>query len=116
MCIQRAGINRLSIGLQSADNEELALLGRIHTWEEFLDTFKAARNACFTNINIDIMSALPGQTVLSYQNTLTSVLALHPEHISAYSLIIEEGTPFLMSMVKLIVPKEEKGCREIASF
>ena len=91
---KRAGINRLSIGLQSADNEELALLGRIHTWEEFLDTFKAARNACFTNINIDIMSALPGQTVLSYQNTLTSVLALHPEHISAYSLIIEEGTPF----------------------
>ena len=91
---KRAGINRLSIGLQSADNEELALLGRIHTWEEFLDTFKVARNACFTNINIDIMSALPGQTVLSYQNTLTSVLALHPEHISAYSLIIEEGTPF----------------------
>lgn len=91
---KRAGINRLSIGLQSADNEELALLGRIHTWEEFLDTFEAARNACFTNINIDIMSALPGQTVLSYQNTLTSVLALHPEHISAYSLIIEEGTPF----------------------
>ena len=91
---KRAGINRLSIGLQSADNEELALLGRIHTWEEFLDTFEAARNACFTNINIDIMSALPGQTVLSYQNTLTSVLALQPEHISAYSLIIEEGTPF----------------------
>lgn len=91
---KKAGINRLSIGLQSADNEELALLGRIHTWEEFLDTFEAARNACFTNINIDIMSALPGQTVLSYQNTLTSVLALHPEHISAYSLIIEEGTPF----------------------
>ena len=89
-----AGINRLSIGLLAADNEDLALLGRIHTWEEFLDTFKAARNACFTNINIDIMSALPGQTVLSYQNTLTSVLALHPEHISAYSLIIEEGTPF----------------------
>ena len=89
-----AGINRLSIGLQSADNEELALLGRIHTWEEFLDTFEAARNAGFTNINIDIMSALPGQTVLSYQNTLKSVLALHPEHISAYSLIIEEGTPF----------------------
>ena len=65
-----------------------------HKREEFLDTFEAARNAGFTNINIDIMSALPGQTVLSYQNTLTSVLALHPEHISAYSLIIEEGTPF----------------------
>ena len=88
-----AGINRLSIGLQSADNEELALLGRIHTWEEFLDPFEAARNAGFNNINIDIMSALPGQTVTSYQNTLKSVLALHPEHISAYSLIIEEGTP-----------------------
>ena len=108
---KRAGINRLSIGLQSADNEELALLGRIHTWEEFLDTFKAARNACFTNINIDIMSALPGQTVLSYQNTLTSVLALHPEHISAYSLIIEEGTPFYEKYAdhpELLPPEDEE--------
>ena len=68
---KRAGINRLSIGLQSADNEELALLGRIHTWEEFLDTFKAARNACFTNINIDIMSALPSEDEVVQMDELT---------------------------------------------
>ena len=91
---KNAGINRLSIGLQSSDNEELALLGRIHTWEEFLSTFKLARHVGFDNINIDVMGSLPGQTPVSYQKTLERVLALHPEHISAYSLIIEEGTPF----------------------
>ena len=89
-----AGINRLSIGLQSSDNEELALLGRIHTWEDFLETFKCARRVGFDNINIDVMGSLPGQTPASYQKTLENVLALHPEHISAYSLIIEKGTPF----------------------
>lgn len=90
----RAGINRLSFGLQSADNEELKNLGRIHTWEEFLQSFHLARACGFENINVDLMSALPGQTRKSYQKTLNRVLALSPEHISAYSLIIEEGTPF----------------------
>ena len=89
-----AGVNRLSIGLQSADNRELRLLGRIHTWEEFLDNFRLAREAGFRNINVDLMSALPGQTCGGWINTLEKVLELHPEHISAYSLIIEEGTPF----------------------
>lgn len=88
------GINRISFGLQSADNEELRKLGRIHTWEEFLDSFHQARIAGFTNINVDLMSALPGQTKESWEKTLRQVLALQPEHISAYSLIIEEGTPF----------------------
>ncbi len=89
-----AGINRLSLGLQSADAGELALLGRIHTWEDFLQTYEQARKAGFSNINVDLMSALPGQTADSWERTLRSVLALRPEHISAYSLIIEEGTPF----------------------
>ena len=88
------GINRLSIGLQSADNEELKMLGRIHTWEDFLKTWEMVRKAGFTNVNIDLMSALPGQTIESYRNTLEKVLSLQPEHISAYSLIIEEGTLF----------------------
>ena len=92
--LRKAGFNRLSIGLQSADNGELALLGRIHTWETFFKTYENARKAGFDNINIDLMSALPGQTLLSYQQTLEKVLTLEPEHISAYSLIIEEGTPF----------------------
>lgn len=91
---RRAGINRLSLGLQSADNRELKLLGRIHTWEEFLESYRAARQAGFDNINVDLMGALPGQSVENYVSSVNKVLALRPEHISAYSLIIEEGTPF----------------------
>ena len=87
------GINRISFGLQSADNEELQKLGRIHTWEQFLESYESARAAGFTNINVDLMSALPGQTRKSWQETLQKVLVLNPEHISAYSLILEEGTP-----------------------
>ena len=105
------GINRISFGLQSADNEELRKLGRIHTWEEFLDSFHQARIAGFTNINVDLMSALPGQTVDSWRKTLEKVLELKPEHISAYSLIIEEGTPFYEKYEdypELLPPEEEE--------
>ncbi|MDY3919767.1 MAG: radical SAM family heme chaperone HemW [Candidatus Limivivens sp.] len=91
---RRAGVNRLSIGLQSADNRELKLLGRIHTWEDFQESFRLARQAGFSNLNIDLISALPGQTPQSWRSTLEKVLMLEPEHISAYSLIVEEGTPF----------------------
>ena len=94
VCYKKAGINRLSFGLQSADAEELKKLGRIHTWEKFLESFQLAREAGFSNINVDLMSALPGQTKESWEKTLRQVLALQPEHISAYSLIIEEGTLF----------------------
>jgi oxygen-independent coproporphyrinogen-3 oxidase len=89
-----AGINRLSIGLQSANNEELRMLGRIHTYEDFLETYKMARAYLFDNINIDLISAIPGQTTESWKRTMSLITALNPEHISAYSLIIEEGTPF----------------------
>lgn len=96
--IRGAGINRLSIGLQTADNGQLSVLGRIHTREEFQSTYLAARAAGFTNVNVDIISALPGQTVESLAATLSFVLSLspEPEHISAYSLIVEEGTPFYL--------------------
>lgn len=89
-----AGINRISMGLQSADNRELKKLGRIHTVEDFLRNYDLIRKSGFENVNVDIMSALPGQTVASWEYTLKEVLKLRPEHISAYSLIIEEGTPF----------------------
>lgn len=89
---KQAGINRFSIGLQSADNTELKMLGRIHTYEAFLQTYHQAREAGFANINIDLMSALPGQHIKNWVRTLEKVVALQPEHISAYSLIIEEGT------------------------
>ena len=88
------GFNRLSIGLQSTVDEELKTLGRIHDYEDFLKAYKNARKAGFQNINVDIMSTLPGQTLESYRQTLERVTQLNPEHISAYSLILEEGTPF----------------------
>ncbi len=91
---KEVGVNRLSIGLQSADDRELRLLGRIHTYKEFLETYEQARRAGFQNINIDLISAIPGQTVQSWETTLTKTADLGPEHISAYSLIVEEGTPF----------------------
>lgn len=91
---RKSGINRLSLGLQSVNDRELKELGRIHTYDAFLKSFQAARTAGFENINIDLMSALPGQTLDSYKKTLEQVTELEPEHISAYSLIVEEGTPF----------------------
>ena len=91
---RKSGVNRLSIGLQSADDRELKMLGRIHTYREFLDTWKIVREAGFENINVDLISATPGQNLRSWSETLRKAADLGPEHISAYSLIIEEGTPF----------------------
>lgn len=88
-----AGINRLSIGLQSSCDKELQRLGRIHNRKQFEECFRWARRAGFENVNIDLMSALPGQTRESYAQTLRFVAGHEPEHISAYSLILEEGTP-----------------------
>lgn len=109
---KRAGINRLSIGLQSAENEELKKIGRIHTWEQFLHTWQLVRNMGFQNVNVDIMSALPGQSVAGYERTLQRVLSLPdpPEHISAYSLIVEEGTDFYrwQEEGKLDLPGEDE--------
>ena len=95
------GINRLSIGLQSPDDRELKILGRIHNYEQFLETYKKARKAGFDNINIDLMSAIPDQTYKGWEKNLRTVAELEPEHISAYSLIIEEGTPFAARQLNL---------------
>ena len=88
------GINRISMGLQSADNEALKKLGRIHDFNQFLESYDILRNEGMSNINVDIMSGLPGQSVAKYEETLYKVCDVNPEHISAYSLIVEEGTPF----------------------
>lgn len=88
----RCGINRISFGLQSTDNKVLKMLGRIHTYEDFTQSLDIARRAGFTNISADIMSALPGQSVNDYVNTLNTVAGLGLQHISAYSLIVEEDT------------------------
>lgn len=94
LAYKRAGVNRLSIGLQSAHDEELRMLGRIHTWEEFLRAYQMAREAGFGNVNVDLISAIPGQTAESWEETLRQAAGLGAEHLSAYSLIIEPGTPF----------------------
>ena len=93
---KRAGVNRLSIGMQSAVEEELQSLGRIHSSEDAFDTYDLAVKTGFNNINIDLMSAIPGQTKESWKESLKRILDLEPApaHVSAYSLIIEEGTPF----------------------
>ncbi len=107
-CYRRNGINRLSIGLQSADNEELKHLGRIHTYEQFLRNYELARECGFTNINIDLMNALPHQTVEKAYESLIKVIRLDPEHISSYSLMIEKGTPFY-DRYKFELVKQEAG-------
>lgn len=91
---QKMGIRRISMGLQSTHNDELKLLGRIHNYEQFLENYHGAREAGFDNISIDLMSALPNQTLDKYRMSLERVAKLSPEHISSYSLIVEEGTPF----------------------
>ena len=92
LAYRELGINRLSIGLQSADDDMLRLLGRIHNYEEFENGFDAARRAGFKNISVDVMSGLPGQDMHTLVDTLTRVTELGPEHISVYSLQVEEGT------------------------
>ena len=109
------GINRISIGLQSANDRELKALGRIHTYADFLKAYEMAVEAGFTNINVDLMSAIPEQTMDSYQETLQKALALQPPpaHISAYSLIVEEGTPFYEQELNLPDEDTERRMYEI---
>lgn len=102
---KKAGVNRLSIGCQSVLNRELQLLGRIHTFRGFQESFREAREAGFENINVDLMSGLPGQMPQDWETSLRTIGELGPEHISAYSLIVEEGTPF--AEMDLQLPGEE---------
>ncbi len=104
----RAGVNRLSIGLQSTDDEELRRIGRLHDYQTFCRAYENARQTGFRNINIDLMASLPGQTFDSYRKTLERVLQLRPEHISAYSLMLEEGTWLYEHRKELLFPTEEE--------
>ena len=105
--VRRLGVNRLSIGCQSAHENELKALGRIHSFEQFKDCFNDARQAGFDNISVDLMYGIPYQTEQSFIESLSSVTALGPDHISIYALKIEEGTPFHAMRDKLILPDEE---------
>lgn len=93
-CYKENGVNRLSMGLQSVKDEKLRLLGRIHTYQEFVESYELARKAGFDNISIDLISSVPGQTLQEWKEELETAAAQNPEHISVYQLIIEEGTPF----------------------
>lgn len=106
---RKYGLNRISIGLQSPVDQELKMLGRIHDYREFLESYALARHVGFDNINVDLMFAIPGQSYEGWVKNLRTVAALEPEHISAYSLIIEEGTPFFSR--KLDLPDEDTEYR-----
>lgn len=104
----KAGINRLSIGLQSTHEHLLKEIGRIHTYLDFLDTFRFAREARFENINVDLMIGLPNQTLAEVQDSIEEIVSMEPEHISVYSLILEEGTPLFKKVEEgLELPDEE---------
>ena len=105
--LRRAGVNRLSLGLQSADNNELRSLSRIHTRREFEEAFRNARAAKINSINVDLMFGIPGQTRESLLRTLNYVTKLEPDHISFYDLKIEEGTPFWKMRETLDLPDED---------
>ncbi len=106
LAFRQMGINRLSLGLQSTDDRQLRTLGRIHTMADFQRMYSSAEKVGFRNINVDLMSSLPGQSLDSWRRTLETVTDLKPNHISAYSLIIEEGTPFYERY------REDEMCRE----
>ncbi len=104
---REAGVNRISIGLQSIHKNEMKILGRIHTYEDFLKTYHMVRAAGIKNINVDLMYGIPEQTASSFEKTLDTVIALSPEHVSSYGLIVEDGTPFYQNRDKLNLPDED---------
>ena len=116
--LKAMGINRLSIGVQSMHDRELRLLGRIHTAQEAGEAYVLARKAGFSNINLDLMSALPGQSFRDWAETLEKAVCWEPEHLSAYSLIIEPGTPFasLQENGKLPPLPDEETDREMYHY
>lgn len=107
---KRAGFNRISFGLQSANDEELAFLGRTHRYIDFLKAYEDARLSGFNNINVDLMNGIPLQTAKSFQRTLKNISMLRPEHLSIYNLIVEKGTRFFRMQEEgnLPIPGEEE--------
>lgn len=106
--LRRCGVNRISIGLQTGDNNELRALSRIHTRAQFEQSYRIAREAGFTNINVDLMFGIPDQTKESLMRNLRYLIRLNPEHISLYNLKIEPGTPFDLHRAELALPNEDE--------
>ena len=107
---KRYGVNRISLGLQSFCEKELKILGRIHNYEDFKTSYELCRACGITNINVDLMYALPTQSIDTLKRTLSEVIALSPTHISAYSLILEEGTRLFEEKESYIFPTEDEEC------
>jgi oxygen-independent coproporphyrinogen-3 oxidase len=108
-----AGVNRISLGLQSIHENEMKILGRIHNYDDFLAAYNTVRELGIDNVNVDLMYAIPSQTVESLSETVDRVLSLSPEHVSLYSLILEEGTPLYEMRETLELPDEDA---EIAMY
>ncbi|MDO5382313.1 MAG: radical SAM family heme chaperone HemW [Eubacteriales bacterium] len=113
---RKSGINRISFGLQSTDDDELKMLGRIHNLKQFEESFQAARRAGFNNINVDIMASLPGQSFKSFSQVLKKAVSYNPEHISVYSLILEEGTYLFEHIGEFPEVPDEDTDRKIYAF
>lgn len=112
--LRKAGVNRLSIGVQTLSDEELKILGRIHSVSEFLNCYRWAREVGFENINIDLMFAFPEQTISSFKETLNKVIGLNPEHVSCYALMVEEGTPFYEAGIREVDGEEDRALYHLA--
>ncbi len=105
--IRRAGVNRLSLGVQSAHDDELRMLGRVHDWPQAVAAVRAARRARFRNVSLDLLYGLPGQTMARWQTTLEAALALEPDHLSLYALTLEEGTPLARAVAAGRLPSPD---------
>ena len=105
--LRRAGFNRLSLGVQSTDDALLRRIGRVHTYEQVQQAVMAARKAKFTNLSLDLIYGLPGQTMEDWQRTLADAVALGPEHLSCYGLKLEEGTPLWQQRQTLTLPDDD---------
>ena len=110
LALVECGVNRLSMGLQSIHENELKILGRIHSFDDFVNSYMLARECGINNINIDLMYGIPEQSLDSFSKTLDRVLALMPDHLSLYGLILEEGTPFYDMKDRLPLPGEDREC------
>ncbi len=105
--LRRAGFNRISLGVQSADDALLRAIGRIHTWQQVQEAVAAARKAGFKNLSLDLIYGLPGQTMEGWEKTLSDAVGLHPEHLSCYGLKLEEDTPLYARRDELTFPDED---------
>ena len=105
--LRRAGFNRISLGVQAADDAMLRRIGRVHTWEQVLSAVAAARMAKLENLSLDLIYGLPGQTLADWQETLTAAAALEPNHISCYGLKVEPGTPLWQQRHSAALPDDD---------